>query len=66
MADSELARPKTDTTICSNCGKPIKLERYWQRFCSAACRAGYHKAEAKEALEAHRAAKIQFAADSVK
>jgi hypothetical protein len=25
-------------TICKECNKPFEKKRYWQRFCSPACR----------------------------
>ncbi len=32
------AAARGEESPCSNCGKPFKRNRQWQRFCSATCR----------------------------
>lgn len=34
---------------CLKCGARFRIKRYWQHFCSEACRMAWHKKEMQEA-----------------
>lgn len=43
-SDEKPSRAKPQRRRCDQCGKPMSVERFYQRFCSAKCRKAFHDA----------------------
>lgn len=49
LADSLAEHPPAPNRICPACSTRFYARRGWQKFCSNACRRGWHLVEAEEA-----------------
>lgn len=51
MSNPSTQKIDSEQGECVHCKKTFHKKRYWQKFCSSTCRAGYHSTQLKRAYE---------------